>query len=606
MEKIKLIIWDLDETFWKGTLSEEGIEPIQFNIDLVKALTNKGIMNSIVSKNDYNLVKNELIKLGIWDYFIFPSIAWLPKGQLIKDLLEKAQLRAPNVLFLDDNHSNLEEAVFYNPGLNIELPDFINLIPTHDSFIGKDDSEHSRLKQYKILEEKSLDIINFSNNDDFLLASEIKVTLIYDLEYYSDRIYELIERTNQLNFTKKRFSQTSVDKLVNDDSLSQFVVSVSDKYGDYGIVGYCAYSEKSHRLEHFVFSCRILNLGVEQYIYSKLNFPEIDIIPSVAIELDSISSPNWITESELRPNSLNFEQNNDAIRILFKGGCDLSQMLFYINGDKVNVVEETNYVTKDNVSIHNEHTYLLLQEEENTKLKIPLLDEGSSKSLVFNSEYDVLIYSVLMDYTQELYLNKETGLLFPHGGYYNFLSEESNQDILLEQFRKMNSKGLDKTFLSNFRENFVHIGKITPSDFVGNLSKLRNRISPSIPIVFINGAEVDSNELEVGAKDRHISMNKALDDFIANNQNCYLLDVRKYVYDLNHVTGNVRHYQRSKYRDLALELKSIIDDVINIKDAFKIKNSNSVKEKALNSNFIRNLWKTYVPSRMKNFIKKFI
>ena len=33
---IKIIIWDLDDTFWKGTLSEGGITPIAENIKLVK------------------------------------------------------------------------------------------------------------------------------------------------------------------------------------------------------------------------------------------------------------------------------------------------------------------------------------------------------------------------------------------------------------------------------------------------------------------------------------------------------------------------------------------------------------------------------------------
>ncbi len=27
-DKIKLVIWDMDETFWKGTISEEKITPI--------------------------------------------------------------------------------------------------------------------------------------------------------------------------------------------------------------------------------------------------------------------------------------------------------------------------------------------------------------------------------------------------------------------------------------------------------------------------------------------------------------------------------------------------------------------------------------------------
>lgn len=51
--KIKLIIWDLDETFWKGILSEGPISPIKENLSLLQTLTDHGIVNSICSKNDY-------------------------------------------------------------------------------------------------------------------------------------------------------------------------------------------------------------------------------------------------------------------------------------------------------------------------------------------------------------------------------------------------------------------------------------------------------------------------------------------------------------------------------------------------------------------------
>ena len=108
MEKIKLVIWDLDETFWKGTLSEEGIIPIQKNIDIINKLTNRGIINSIVSKNTFEIAKEKLVEIGVWDKFIFPTIEWSAKGPLIKELIDKCQLRASNVLFIDDNHLNLK------------------------------------------------------------------------------------------------------------------------------------------------------------------------------------------------------------------------------------------------------------------------------------------------------------------------------------------------------------------------------------------------------------------------------------------------------------------------------------------------------------------
>lgn len=73
---------------------------------------------------------------------------------LVKNIIEEAQLRAPNVLFLDDNHLNIEEVEYYNKDIHVKLPDFIDNILEHSAFKGKDDSSHSRLKQYKVLGRK--------------------------------------------------------------------------------------------------------------------------------------------------------------------------------------------------------------------------------------------------------------------------------------------------------------------------------------------------------------------------------------------------------------------------------------------------------------------
>ena len=75
-EKIKLVIWDLDETFWSGTLSEGEVQTPEQNIELIKRLTDVGIVNSICSKNEMNSVKKELKEIGDLDYFVFISVNW--------------------------------------------------------------------------------------------------------------------------------------------------------------------------------------------------------------------------------------------------------------------------------------------------------------------------------------------------------------------------------------------------------------------------------------------------------------------------------------------------------------------------------------------------
>jgi predicted enzyme involved in methoxymalonyl-ACP biosynthesis len=60
-DSVKLVIWDLDETLWSGTLSEG---PVAVNPDcsnIVRQLNRRGIINSLCSKNDHEAVRARLI-----------------------------------------------------------------------------------------------------------------------------------------------------------------------------------------------------------------------------------------------------------------------------------------------------------------------------------------------------------------------------------------------------------------------------------------------------------------------------------------------------------------------------------------------------------------
>jgi|688.fasta_scaffold484661_2 FkbH-like protein len=236
INNIKLVIWDLDETFWQGTLSEEGIQVINENVEIIKTLTDRGIMNSVASKNDFQIAKDKLISIGIWQYFCFPKISWEPKRNLIKEIIRYFQLRPENVLFIDDNKHNLKEACFYNNNLNVKEPSFISDILSHPSFKGKNDFEHSRLKQYKILEEKNKHKQIYSSNADFLASSNIKIFFDKNTLQNFYRVEELIERTNQLNYTKNRASSSDLLNDLKNPDFDSCLTRVSDNYGDSDII----------------------------------------------------------------------------------------------------------------------------------------------------------------------------------------------------------------------------------------------------------------------------------------------------------------------------------------------------------------------------------
>ena len=129
--KAKLVIWDLDETFWDGTLTEGGIKFKPENLKLVQELVTKGIMNSICSKNSMLDARNQFITNGylkFWQLFVFPSIDWTPKGQRVKNIISSMNLREENVIMIYDNESNINEIKYYCPNIMSAMPEQISKI----------------------------------------------------------------------------------------------------------------------------------------------------------------------------------------------------------------------------------------------------------------------------------------------------------------------------------------------------------------------------------------------------------------------------------------------------------------------------------------------
>ncbi|MEO8714591.1 MAG: HAD-IIIC family phosphatase, partial [Acetobacteraceae bacterium] len=204
-EPVRLVVWDLDDTFWDGTLSEGGIAYRADRQAIVTELAKRGIVSSICSKNDLAAVRTILRERGIWDSFVFPSVDWTPKGARIARLIEDAQLRPASVLFIDDNPANLREALHVVPDLQVRDADFVDHMLEDPLFAGKADAGLTRLGQYKLLEERNAArLVAAGDNTEFLRASNIQVRFEIDIETHIDRAVELVGRTNQLNFTKLR------------------------------------------------------------------------------------------------------------------------------------------------------------------------------------------------------------------------------------------------------------------------------------------------------------------------------------------------------------------------------------------------------------------
>ena len=103
---------------------------------------------------------------------MFNSINWEPKGQRIKDTVESMNLRPCNVLFIDDNKLNLEEAKFFCPDIMTMLPDKIGELYAAVSMLDKNDEKLSRLESYKVLEKKNKIKKSIGSNEEFFATEQ--------------------------------------------------------------------------------------------------------------------------------------------------------------------------------------------------------------------------------------------------------------------------------------------------------------------------------------------------------------------------------------------------------------------------------------------------
>lgn len=565
--KIKIVIWDLDETFWKGIFSEGPIEPISENIQLIKDLTDIGIVNSICSKNDKEPTEAQLDELGINDYFVFNSIDWNPKGQRINKMLKDMGLRAENALFIDDNHLNLEEARFFNKEIMTAMPDEIPSLIEWVSKQEKKDLNHKRLNQYKILEEKTKEKEQIGSNEEFLLSSNIKVDINTDCENEIDRLSEMIMRTNQLNFTKNRMEKEELISLLSEDGVDAGYVTAKDRFGDYGIIG--LYALKNGKLVHFLFSCRTIGMGIEQYVYAKLGHPKLEVVGTVIGEVNESDAPAWINQEGNEENQ-GKEKANDA-RVLVKGPCDLKALFSYIDLGKNSDAEFT-FINERGVSDEqiNHTTHIveaktLSAEQKNMLYKeLPFADKKMYSDLIYRKKYDVVFISILNEANLGLYRRKETGEIVAFTEEIYPLTDKKNWDGYIEGKRWTGGCNFTKDFLEGFSNQYDFLGRITVEDFKSNLDFIRNNLPKETLMIIMLGSETQFEQNEFAAyKDRekkHKEYNDVAREFSKDKNNTTVLDVNNYITGQESFYKNINHFIPKVYYEMAQDMIKLIND----------------------------------------------
>ena len=571
-DKIKLIIWDLDDTLWNGILSEGDVIFSDSNIALIKLLTDHGVVNSISSKNDTVPVEEKLKAAGIWDDFVFNNINWDEKGSQIANKIKTMGLRAENTLFIDDNKRNLEEAKFVLPSLMTAEPDIIPYLFVHYTKLTPKDIKHSRLEQYKLLERKT-DARSASlglSREQFLFDSNIRLTINRNCLEELDRIHEMVMRTNQLNFTKNRDNKELLTRQITNDWNDCAYIKVKDRFGDYGIVGFYCYNTREKVMEHFLFSCRVLGMGIEQYIFNKLGNPDFEIKGPVATCLSAGFKPEWICEAEddaVKQDRL----INNRVRVLLKGPCDMSAIEPYLAG--ANITTEFNYINEYGfVTTGQNHTRHIIESAELSDSEIseilkeaPFIIKGDFETKLFTNRYHVICLSLLQDLAAGLYRNKQTGNYISFSSINYDLTDPKNKSRFINKEIQGHNFDFTEKIISDFSDKWEFVGNTPFEMLLEDLDYIYENVPGKPLIILLLGSEVDcehNTEEFAGMCEIYREINPVIKAFAEDHERIKVIDPTEFIHSQADFEDCINHYSRNIYYEIAGRICEYINNFL--------------------------------------------
>ncbi len=283
----KVIVLDLDQTLWSGVCGEDGAngicldEPRVVLQKFMRAQQEAGMLLCICSKNNeedaYQVFEQRLDMPLRREHFAGWRLNWNPKSENLKSLAQELQLGLDSFIFIDDNPVECAEVQANCPEvLTLLLPDDPALIPQfldhcwvfdHLKLTAED---RNRAEMYQQNQQREQLRSRSVSLDDFLAGLNLKIQIEPMSGEQLPRVAQLTQRTNQFNCTSFRRSETDIRQLL--DRSEVLTVSVSDRFGDYGLTGVIISYSKGNALnvETFLLSCRVLGRGVEHQMLARL------------------------------------------------------------------------------------------------------------------------------------------------------------------------------------------------------------------------------------------------------------------------------------------------------------------------------------------------
>ena len=287
----KALIFDCDDTLWKGILGEDGFDKVEMSPrtkngsifsevqNIALSLNKQGILIGLCSKNnpkDIDEVINSHPDMKLREEHITINKSnWLDKVTNLRQVAKELNIGLDSLVFIDDSSFEVNLIKEQLPEITVlQVPERLHEYPRmlreniglfYNLSFTKEDKK--KIKMYKQQIYRGNAKKRFSDIEEYLASLELKLTIFEDDESIIPRMSQMSQKTNQFNLTTKRYTEVDIRNFVISDDSKVFSFSVSDKFGDSGITGLCIINfdkkNQTANIDTFLMSCRIIGRNIE-------------------------------------------------------------------------------------------------------------------------------------------------------------------------------------------------------------------------------------------------------------------------------------------------------------------------------------------------------
>lgn len=265
---IKCVVWDLDNTLWRGVLLENEEVTLHPNISaIIQELDRRGILQSIASRNNYELAIAKLRQYNLDQYFLYPQISWGSKARALQTIARAINIGLNAIAFIDDQAFERDEVHFSCPEVLCIDAGSIDTLLNMPAFAPRsltEDASKRRLMYLSEIRRKQAEETFAGSREDFLASLHMVMTIAPTRAEDLRRAEELTLRTHQLNTTGYTYSLEELAFFRTSPHHRLLLASLEDIYGSYGTIGLALLEcqENIWIIKLLLMSCRVINRGV--------------------------------------------------------------------------------------------------------------------------------------------------------------------------------------------------------------------------------------------------------------------------------------------------------------------------------------------------------